>query len=178
MLENVLLYNQIFILTRCLFMLQSLLITTVQIGHVKGNLYEPPGRPRPGGFCIRKQYEITNKFFFPPHKPLSVTDWQPRKSREKNQRLFPRKKIEGLLQEKKLQRPLPKEKVPRKKTIIILRTNRKQNTSKLTKTTLYRAWQINGINNTNRINNRLINRCKLDPGLIQINNRLIPINMD
>ena len=42
-----------------------------------------------------------------------------------------------------------------------------------------RAWQINGINrinNTNRINNGLINQCKLGPGLIRINSRLIPIN--
>ena len=45
--------------------------------------------------------------------------------------------------------------------------------------TYSRAWQINGINrinNTNRINNGLINRCKLGPGLIRINSRLIPIN--
>ena len=37
---------------------------------------------------------------------------------------------------------------------------------------LFRAWQINGINNTNRINNRFINQCKLGSGLIQINNRM------
>ncbi len=32
-----------------------------------------------------------------------------------------------------------------------------------------RAWQINEINNTNGINNRLMELCKLGSGLIQIN---------
>ena len=39
-----------------------------------------------------------------------------------------------------------------------------------------RAWQIeriNGINDINRINNRLIDPCKLGPGLIWINSTLI-----
>ena len=34
---------------------------------------------------------------------------------------------------------------------------------------IHRTWQINRINNTNRINNGLINRCKLGSGSIHIN---------
>ena len=31
---------------------------------------------------------------------------------------------------------------------------------------MYRAWQINGINDMNEINDGLINLCKLGPGLM------------
>ena len=36
----------------------------------------------------------------------------------------------------------------------------------------YSAWQINAINNTNKINNRLIDLCNLRSGLKQINGTL------
>ena len=40
----------------------------------------------------------------------------------------------------------------------------------------HRAWQINEINGINEINEGLINLCKLDPGLMQINDGLMWIN--
>ncbi len=44
---------------------------------------------------------------------------------------------------------------------------------------IIRAWQINeinGINDINEINDGLINPCKLDPGLMRINDGLMWIN--
>ena len=43
----------------------------------------------------------------------------------------------------------------------------------------FRAWQINGINwinDSNEINDGLINLCKLGPGLMRINDGLMRIN--